>query len=82
MVWDFPHYHGSGWTPGRALRKGPWKLVYFFEEDRHELYQIEQDPEEKIDLASQEGAKLDELKQLLNDWVQKMGAQFPTKNKI
>lgn len=82
MVWDFPHYHGSGWTPGRALRKGPWKLVYSFEEDRYELYQIEQDPEEKIDLASQEGAKLDELKQLLNDWVQKMGAQFPTKNKI
>jgi arylsulfatase A-like enzyme len=82
MVWDFPHYHGSGWTPGRALRKGPWKLVYFFEEDRYELYQIYQDPEEKIDLASQEGAKLDELKQLLNDWVQEIGAQSPTKNKI
>ena len=82
MVWDFPHYHGSGWTPGRALRKGPWKLVYFFEEDRYELYQIDQDPEEKIDLASQEGAKLDELKQLLNDWVQEIGTQSPTKNKI
>ena len=82
MVWDFPHYHGSGWTPGRALRKGPWKLVYFFEENRYELYQIDQDPEEKIDLASQEGAKLDELKQLLNDWVQEIGAQSPTKNKI
>ena len=51
MVWDFPHYHGSGWTPGRAFRKGPWKLVHFFEEDRYELYQIEQDQEEKIDLA-------------------------------
>ena len=82
MVWDFPHYHGSGWTPGRALRKGPWKLLYFFEGDRYELYQIDQDPEEKIDLASQEGAKLDELKQLLNDWVQEIGAQSPTKNKI
>jgi hypothetical protein len=56
--------------------------VYFFEENRYELYQIDQDPEEKIDLASQEGAKLDELKQLLNDWVQEIGAQSPTKNKI
>jgi arylsulfatase A-like enzyme len=82
MVWDFPHYHGSGWTPGRALRKGPWKVVYFFEEDRHELYQIEQDPEEKIDLADREVAKLNELKKLLSDWIEEMGAQSPTINKI
>jgi arylsulfatase A-like enzyme len=82
LVWDFPHYHGSGWTPGRALRKGPWKLVYFFEEDRYELYQIDKDPQEKNDLAKQEEAKLDELKKLLNDWVQEMGAQSPMKNKI
>jgi len=80
MVWDFPHYHGSGWTPGRAYRKGPWKLVYFFEGDRYELYQIEQDPEEKIDLAKREVAKLNELKQLLSDWEQQIGAQSPTKN--
>jgi len=80
MVWDFPHYHGSGWTPGRAYRKGPWKLVYFFEGDRYELYQIEQDPEEKIDLAKREVAKLKELKKLLSDWEQQIGAQSPTKN--
>ena len=82
MVWDFPHYHGSGWTPGRALRKGPWKVVYFFEEDRYELYQIEQDPEEKFDLVDKEGEKLEELKKLLTDWVEEMGAQSPFKNNI
>ena len=82
MVWDFPHYHGSGWTPGRALRKGPWKLVYFFEQDHYELYQIKQDQEEKNDLAKQEAAKLDELKKLLNQWAIEMNAQTPTKNDI
>ena len=82
MVWDFPHYHGSGWTPGRALRKGSWKLVYFFEEDRYELYQIEQDPEEKIDLAKQEVIKLEELKKSLNVWAVEMNAQTPVKNEI
>ena len=82
MVWDFPHYHGSGWTPGRALRKGSWKLVYFFEEDRYELYQIEQDPEEKIDLAKQEVVKLEELKKSLNEWAVEMNAQTPVKNEI
>jgi hypothetical protein len=57
-------------------------VVYFFEEDYYELYQIEQDPEEKIDLANQELAKLEELKKLLSDWVEQMGAQSPTINKI
>ena len=80
MVWDFPHYHGSGWTPGRALRKGPWKIVYFFEDDRYELYQIEKDPKEKIDLANQEEVKLDELKKLLNQWAAEISAQTPIKN--
>ena len=82
MVWDFPHYHGSGWAPGRALRKGSWKLVYFFEEERYELYQIEQDPEEKIDLAKQEVVKLEELKKSLNKWAVEMNAQTPVKNEI
>ena len=80
MVWDFPHYHGSGWTPGRAFRKGPWKLVHFFEEDRYELYQIEQDQEEKNDLARLEVFKLDELKKLLNQWAAEINAQIPIKN--
>ena len=46
--------------------------VYFFEDDRYELYQIEQDPKEKIDLANQEEVKLDELKKLLNQWAAEM----------
>ena len=80
MVWDFPHYHGSGWTPGRALRNGPWKLVYFFEDNRYELYHILKDPGEQTDLATQEEFKLNEMKKLLNKWVIEMDAQSPTKN--
>lgn len=56
------------------------EIGLFFEGDRYELYQIEQDPEEKIDLAKREVAKLNELKQLLSDWEQQIGAQSPTKN--
>ena len=82
MVWDFPHYHGSGWTPGRALRKGPWKMVYFFEEDRYELYHLEKDAGEKMDLADQEKTKLEELKKTMEEWVMQMEAQNPTKNTL
>ncbi len=80
MVWDFPHYHGSGWTPGRAMRIGPWKLVYFFENHHYELYHILKDQGEQTNLAIQEEAKLNEMKKLLNQWATEMGAKPPTKN--
>lgn len=80
MVWDFPHYHGSGWTPGRAMRSGPWKLVYFFENHHYELYHILKDQGEQTNLAIQEEAKLNEMKKLLNQWAKEMGAKSPTKN--
>ncbi|MCB0731108.1 MAG: sulfatase, partial [Ignavibacteriae bacterium] len=37
IFWHFPHYHGSMWTPGSAIRKGKWKLVEFYETGEIEL---------------------------------------------
>ncbi|MCH2480128.1 MAG: hypothetical protein MK007_03125 [Flavobacteriales bacterium] len=28
IFWHFPHYHGSLWKPGSAIRSGDWKLVF------------------------------------------------------
>ena len=61
MVWDFPHYHGSGWTPVELCVKA-LEAGIFFRRGTLRTHQIEQDPEEKIDLAKQEVAKLEELK--------------------
>lgn len=62
LLWDYPHYHGSGWTPGQALRKGDWKLIYFYEKDEYELYNLKSDISETNNLAQQNPAKLEELK--------------------
>lgn len=66
LFWDYPHYHGSGWIPGQALRKGDWKLVYFFEKDVYELYNIILDAAENNNLAQDNPKKLEELKAELN----------------
>ena len=26
LYWHYPHYHGSTWAPGSAIRDGDWKL--------------------------------------------------------
>ena len=43
LFWHYPHYHGSTWTPGAAVRSGKWKLIEFYEEEAVELYNLDDD---------------------------------------
>ena len=29
LVWHYPHYHGSEWTPGAAYQRDGWKVIEF-----------------------------------------------------
>ena len=40
LFWHYPHYHGSGWVPGSAIRRGKWKLLYHYESNSFELFDI------------------------------------------
>ncbi|MFY0600059.1 MAG: sulfatase [Cyclobacteriaceae bacterium] len=80
LFWDYPHYHSSGWTPGQAIRKGDWKLIYFFEEDTYELYNLRDDISETNNLALTNPEKLEELQEALNDMRVKYKTQSPTRN--
>ncbi|KAA5540689.1 sulfatase [Roseiconus nitratireducens] len=77
IVWHYPHYHGSTWTPGAAIRDGNWKLIEFYEEGRAELYDLSQDVGESNDLSEQLPEQTAELRRKLKDWQQKMGAKMP-----
>lgn len=79
LFWDYPHYHISGWTPGQAIRKGDWKLVYFFEEDVYELYNLKDDISEANNLAEINKEKLEELKNELKNMRKSLGATPPIK---
>ncbi|MCD4769051.1 MAG: sulfatase, partial [Bacteroidales bacterium] len=51
IFWHFPHYHGSSWTPGAAIRSGEWKLIEFYDYEETELYNLADDPGEMNDLS-------------------------------
>lgn len=78
LFWHYPHYHGSTWTPGAAIRHGPWKLLEFYETGKRELYNLETDPGEARDLGPQYPEKMRELTDLLHTWQDRMEAQLPT----
>lgn len=80
LFWHYPHYHGSGWTPGSALRKDNWKLIMFYEDSHTELYDLQNDPGESNDLSSQFPKLTVELKNQLYEMLDKSNAKFPRPN--
>ncbi len=80
LFWHYPHYHGSSWKPGSALRKGNWKLVVHYEDERTELFNLADDPGEETDVSAQFPEKAEELKVILNKKLEETGAKFPEPN--
>lgn len=78
LYWHYPHYHGSSWTPGAAIRDGHWKLVEFYHYGGHELYNLSQDPGELQDLAKSHPETASRLLKKLHAWQQDLDAQMPT----
>ena len=80
LHWHYPHYHGSGWTPGAAVRMGDWKLIEFWEQDQVELYDLGKDIGEQKDLSQSNPAKVAELQQTMQQWRAGIGAKLPKAN--
>lgn len=85
VYWHFPGYLGASentWrtTPAAAVRRGDWKLIEFFEDDRYELYNLRNDLSEKNNLADREPKQVEALKKLMYDWRAEVKAPMPTAN--
>ncbi len=80
LAWHYPHYHGSEWTPGAAIRDGDWKLIEFYEFGDAELYDLSKDPGEQHNLASDEPTRFNALRKKLSDWQTAMQASMPQPN--
>ncbi|MCM8531977.1 MAG: sulfatase [Lentisphaeraceae bacterium] len=81
LVWHYPHYHGSMWRPGAAIRSGKWKMIEFFETGKKELYNLENDLEEQHDLAKKMPEMIQELTKKMAKWRKNNNAQMPIKIK-
>jgi arylsulfatase A-like enzyme len=80
VFWHYPHYHGSAWKPGAAVRAGSWKLIEFYDGERVELYDLARDLGERQDLAAKNPARKAELLEMLHQWQKTVGAKMPQPN--
>jgi arylsulfatase A-like enzyme len=80
LFWHYPHYGNQGGAPGSAMRQGRWKLIEWFEEDRLELFDLDRDPGERMDLAKVEKDRARSMREELKVWRQEVGAIVPDEN--
>ena len=82
MFWYFPHYNfwNSFFVPVAAVREGDWKLIYFMEEEKYELFNLKDDKEENNNLIENFSDKSNKMKTVLKEWMEDVNASEPKKN--
>lgn len=81
FFWHYPS-ETAGWEKrmSGAVRKGDYKLIHFYADDRKQLFNLEEDPAEKKNLAAEMPEKVEELLVLLDNWKKDVNARAPKLN--
>ncbi len=84
LFWHFPCYlqasTGNGtWrtTPVSVIRKGDYKLLFYYETRRWELYDLKNDIGEKNNIASKDPWTVQEMGMELRRWLRDVKATLP-----
>ena len=77
LYWHYPHYGNQGGEPHAIVRKGVWKLIHYWEDEHHELYNLDKDPSEQNDAASSYPHIADTLYAELERYLNQVGAKRP-----
>lgn len=81
LFWHYPHYGNQGGAPAAAIRRGNWKLIWWYEDARSELYNLSEDVGEKSNLVESEPERALSLQRELFAWQKEVGAKSPEANK-
>lgn len=77
LFWHYPHYGNQGGEPSSMIRRGPWKLIHYWEDGRRELYNLERDVQESTDVAASHSDLVATLGEALESWLTKVEAAIP-----
>jgi arylsulfatase A-like enzyme len=77
-----PSYDGEEnyWraVPSSVIMSGDWKLIYYYEYERYELFNLKNDISEKNDLSDQKTGIAVKLLEELKTWTENVNAPIPS----
>ncbi|MDG1806155.1 sulfatase [Flavicella sp.] len=77
LYWHYPHYGNQGGEPSSIIRLGKWKLIHYYEDSRNELYDLENDINERNDLSVQLKDRTGIMHTLLKSYLREVDAKYP-----
>jgi len=77
LFWHYPHYGNQGGEPSSIIRRGPWKLIHYWEDGRRELYNVADDIGEVSNIADAHPQQVNELGTALERWLVAVDAVIP-----
>lgn len=80
LFWHYPHYGNQGGAPAAAIRRGDWKLILWYEDNRTELFDLAKDLSETKNLATENPEKAAAMLAELKQWQKGVGAKLPSEN--
>jgi arylsulfatase A-like enzyme len=80
LFWHYPHYGNQGGEPSSIVLQGDWKLIYYHEDNRNEIYNLSQDPVEQVNLADKEKERVKSMRRTLDKWLKDTDAKLPVKD--
>ena len=75
FFWHFPHFYDQ--EPYSVVRKGGWKLIYWYKEGKSELYNLSEDISEANNLATENPEKTREMAEILGKYLREVNAGRP-----
>ena len=76
LYWHYPHYSNQGGFPGGAIREGKMKLIERYEDGRIHLFDLNNDPGERNDIAKMHPKTVLSMRTKLHKWYEQVNAKF------
>ncbi len=80
LFWHYPHYGNQGGEPSSVIRSGQWKLIYYHEDGRYELYNLKSDEGEQKNVVEMQPERATSMQQKLIAWLTESQAKFPARD--
>ena len=88
LVWHFPNFWGPlnrspvtgpGMGPSSTIIMEEWKLIYYHENGRFELFNLELDPGEKNNLSGKDPWRVRQMAEALTRYLRDANAPMPVR---
>lgn len=81
LFWHYPNRWGAqgpGIGTTSTIRKGDYKLIYWYADQSYELFNLDEDISETVNLADRKPEIVQQLAEELGSWLREAGALRPT----